>query len=297
MGAEVNATPNPAAAENGSKKNDTVPLKIFGAEVPLPHWAVPVLAVFVIVCFPVFLFFSVKHMQADDHAAKDSGQKIEDLTKAKDELSKTNNALANAKKLLQESQAKATEANDSYQELTKHAGEAADWVHKDVRLIVTHYASDGCVSVVRPGVRQVKWEKDPARDAELGPAPGAVDGGVRGGLQEPGNHAEASPSSFKLTPSPAMAQLRMIDLNIESSAPGLQTEFVAAQVLSRNGRCLNPHPGRYSSYTGKVQGCWTQVWRRWSDGCTHYQWFNTCSSSWDADPNGRPRVYWTACAH
>src|SRR5437899_415329 len=111
MSAQPEATPNHAAgSENEPQKNDTVPLKIFGAEVPLPHWAVSILAVFIVVCFPVFLFFSLKHMHDDGIVDKENSQKIGDLTKAKDDLTKTNNDLASAKKRLQEFKDRETEA-------------------------------------------------------------------------------------------------------------------------------------------------------------------------------------------
>jgi len=57
------------------------------------------------------------------------------------------------------------------------------------------------------------------------------------------------------------------------------------------GRCLNPHPGQFRFWYGQQDGCIVQVWRQWPDGCTHFQWFNNCSKSWD------PQIYWTYCVH
>jgi hypothetical protein len=57
------------------------------------------------------------------------------------------------------------------------------------------------------------------------------------------------------------------------------------------GRCLNPHPGPFRSWNGQVNGCWVQVWRQWPEGCTHYQWFNSCANYWD------PQIWWTCCVH
>ncbi len=77
-------------------------------------------------------------------------------------------------------------------------------------------------------------------------------------------------------------------------APAALVVAVPAQVR----RCLNPHPGQFQSWTGPERnGCWVAVWRRWPDGCTHYQYFNSCNGAWDINPNGSPRVYWTNCVH
>jgi hypothetical protein len=62
-------------------------------------------------------------------------------------------------------------------------------------------------------------------------------------------------------------------------------------------RCLDPHPGAFQSWNGQQNGCWIQVWRRWPEGCQHYQWFNTCNGVWDSYPNGAPKVAWTCCVH
>lgn len=63
------------------------------------------------------------------------------------------------------------------------------------------------------------------------------------------------------------------------------------------GNCWNPHGGPFNWWNGEQRGCWLQVWRRWPDGCQHYQWFNTCTGYWDSLPNGSPQVYWTNCVH
>lgn len=64
------------------------------------------------------------------------------------------------------------------------------------------------------------------------------------------------------------------------------------------GRCINPHPGAdFQSWDGQENGCLVQKWRRWTDGCTHYQWYDRCQNTWDNEPDGRPRVTWTCCVH
>lgn len=73
----------------------------------------------------------------------------------------------------------------------------------------------------------------------------------------------------------------------------LETSHDSAQLLRVQGpgRCLNPHPGPFRYWNGAQNGCLIQVWRQWQDGCTHFQWFNTCNNFWD------PQIYWTYCVH
>jgi len=63
------------------------------------------------------------------------------------------------------------------------------------------------------------------------------------------------------------------------------------------GKCLNPHPYQFKSWYGQANGCWVQVWRQWTDGCTHYQSYDKCRNVWDLNPDKTPRVYWTCCVH
>lgn len=284
-------------------RNDIVPVKFFGMEIPVPHWAVRILAVFVIVFVPVFLLFTVLHMRADVNTAEENRQKVEELTKDNESLSKTKNDLAETQRQVQDSQARLREVVDTYAENTKHATEKGEEFHKDAKLIVTRYPSDGCVSVLRLRagniVGQVQWNKDPARAGQEPEAPGAVDGGQQGHLivaPQPNSRSGENPSSFKLSARETVAQLRTIGINITSGLR-LQDDFSPAAAFMARGKCLNPHPGAFKSWTGRAQGCWLQLWRQWPDGCTHYQWFNSCSSSWDVDSRGKPRLYWTSCNH
>jgi hypothetical protein len=69
----------------------------------------------------------------------------------------------------------------------------------------------------------------------------------------------------------------------------------AGQVCNRG--CLNPHPGQFRWWYGAQQGDWVEVWRQWSEGCTHVQMFNPRVRSWDSNPDGSARVRWTCCVH
>lgn len=84
-----------------------------------------------------------------------------------------------------------------------------------------------------------------------------------------------------------------IDLNQGYLLDALETSHDGAQLLRVQGpgRCSNPHPGPFRSWNGMQNGCLIQTWRQWQDGCTHFQWFNTCYNVWD------PQIYWTYCVH
>lgn len=71
----------------------------------------------------------------------------------------------------------------------------------------------------------------------------------------------------------------------------------AAPVLVCRGKCWDPHQGPFRYWNGQQNGCWIQVWRSWADGCSHFQWYNSCNGYWDSNPNGAPKVYWSCCVH
>lgn len=61
--------------------------------------------------------------------------------------------------------------------------------------------------------------------------------------------------------------------------------------------CLNPHPGTFRWWYGDRRGTWVEVWRQWPEGCTHFQMFHPQTGTWEANPDGTPRVRWTCCIH
>lgn len=300
MSASPQISPERKATTESGERSDTTILKVMGMEIPLPHWAVSIVALFVIVFLPVFLFVSVRHMQADVNKENVEIGNERALSQAKAEEAAAKKALADAQKELQGTMAKMAEAQDNYIEDTIHRGEAGLEYHRDKKLVVTHYSSDGCISVLRVGRGAPIWNKDPVGIAAPS-SPGPVDGGVTSGISAPGRRpvakVEGKAASHGLEPIAAGAKLTLVDFKGSLAEPTPHADFVAPERASLNGRCLNPHPGKFTSSTGKVQGCWTQLWRKWPDGCTHYQWFNACSSTWDVDSSGRARVYWTACRH
>lgn len=61
--------------------------------------------------------------------------------------------------------------------------------------------------------------------------------------------------------------------------------------------CLNPHPGNFQWWYGANKGEWVEVWRRWPDGCSHYQMFHPKQNVWDTNRDGTPKVAWSCCVH
>jgi hypothetical protein len=66
-------------------------------------------------------------------------------------------------------------------------------------------------------------------------------------------------------------------------SPALKPEAV-------QGLCANPHPGNFTWWWGPpADQCWSPMYRRFGDGCTHYQLYNRCANAWDG------RIFWVAC--
>lgn len=70
-----------------------------------------------------------------------------------------------------------------------------------------------------------------------------------------------------------------------------------AWAQAQGGTCRDPHPGSFEQWQGERRNCWVQVFRKWSDGCTQYQWFDSCYNVWDTDSDGKPKIYWSVCNH
>lgn len=151
------------------------------------------------------------------------------------------------------------------QEAQKHVIESPEAqlpVFSDARgdLKVFLYRSDGCLLVSRRG-------SDPS--------------------SSPVNFWLLDPTRSPSSPPPGATS---------GSLSSLDYGILSSPAFAQPG-CLNPHPGEFAWWNGERKECWIQVWRKWPDGCTHYQWFSTCNNVWDTNPDGTPRIYWVACFH
>jgi hypothetical protein len=171
------------------------------------------------------------------------------------------------------------------------------------RLVVAYFNHDGAILVTRfssdariPPVHH--WIVDLAR-VPLQSSPGPTSGGhLSTGLD--GSSERPYPAFPGLTFQAAemipllgnredgrARKTAIAELTKSPDAGSIQSQ----QVQACGGRCVNPHPGPFQSWNGQVNGCFIQVWRRWGDSCTHYQWWNSCYNYWD------PQIWWTCCVH
>ena len=232
----------------------------------MPAWALGPLAVIALVAAPVAIYASLSHMWTESEASKA-------LNETKEELQQTQSQLKTI-------QSDLSAARDDYNEYVKHTSEAGLDFHRDANMTVKYYASDGCIYVLRSA--RGAWLRDPSRMSQpAAPPPGGLDGGLRSTLRN-------------MNPAGLVDAFRVIPAvyRVEGDGP----PDAGQQKPPLRGNCLNPHPGKYTSRNGRKNGCWLQVWRKWADGCEHYQWFNTCTTYWETAA-GKPVVYWTTCVH
>lgn len=173
--------------------------------------------------------------------------------------------------------------DDQYVEWKKHRGQKP--ITKTVQLSsevgavqIEFFVYDGCLHILRslPGNPQ-SFDVWIPNTSFADPAPGKID---------------------KSTLSRVTDQTDGFGLGEAQMLPASFNLAAASMALAPQDTCIRdrPHPGEFQSKNGEQRGCWLQIWRTWEDGCTHYQWYNTCNGYWDSEPNGAPRVYWTSCA-
>jgi hypothetical protein len=148
-------------------------------------------------------------------------------------------------------------------------------------LELRYYASDGCILVARrtrEGHLNSSYFVPRINASQVEPPPGPI-----GGTQYIQSGSTSVPhDQSSLVP-------------VTSSVP--LAAFIATPVhqppptQSCSGHCLQQHSGEPKISNGNVNGCWIQVIRTWDDGCSQYQWYDTCHSIWD------PKIYWSCCKH
>lgn len=99
-------------------------------------------------------------------------------------------------------------------------------------------------------------------------------------------------SATRLLIGPGAERRRASAAIVDAMFPVLEASAAA------QGRCLSPHPGRFSTFYGQRQNeCVVEVFRHFEDGCQHAQLFDACRGSWQTNADGSPRVRWTRCLH
>lgn len=182
-------------------------------------------------------------------------------------------------------------------EYMKHINEKAQPVPSGMAGVqMLYYASDGCILVIRSSANRPDtkhWVLDLSRVAL--PTPPA--------LPKPTN-AEIAPEPFAERSEPVLlAELELPDSGHASrkTLPPMYDLSDRIEIASdatvpmlrpvQGGHCLPQHPGQFQWWYGQVNGCFVQVWRKWPDGCTQFQWYNRCYNYFD------PGINWTACFH
>jgi len=231
----------------------------FTFSIPLPKWAVAVLAAMVIIAIAGVGLFLAK-------------TKFLDVNKV--EIPKTD--------LI------------AYQEASKHQLESSDdrvqfdnKVSDSLLITTLWFKSDGCLETIRshksPNGSEAVWLYGPNVRAVNEP-------GKRLTRAEPQDGPEtAADLDAKVSASagnPGVPLRFSFDL----------AAFKIMPVFFQRG-CLNPHPGRWAENRQQTNQCMIQVFRTFEDSCSHFQLFNVCTNSWDVLPNGAPNVHWTRCIH
>ncbi len=145
-----------------------------------------------------------------------------------------------------------------------------------------YYRSDACIQVARrtpDGILTSSYFVPRINASQLQPAPGAV-GDV---------HYTQTGTVFTPDINPPPATVLPADLQFAAWALPPQPQLTRVQACG--GQCPKQHAGQPRTTNGKINGCWIQVIRTWDDGCSQYQWYDTCHSIWD------PKIYWSCCRH
>ncbi|MDX6270237.1 MAG: hypothetical protein QOD28_1460 [Acidobacteriota bacterium] len=276
---------SPAPPEGSAPPAGGTPIEIFGMRLPVPKWAFYSITLFVTIGAAVPVFSQLVIPLTQEFTATSKAEKA----KAEAARAKADEEKAKAEKEAASLRAKKEEIEQQlvrYKEYQIHYGEAPKSTRELFNsadlgsLSVSFFTSDGCLRVNRkaPGHNQAEliyWIA--AKSIPLEAPPGKLD------------DVKVSRQEVPPTSQPFLnASYQFASLDPAAAAPTAGKSVAG---------CLDPHPGAFQSWNGQQNGCWIQVWRRWPEGCQHYQWFNGCNGYWDNHPNGAPRVYWTSCAH
>jgi hypothetical protein len=256
---------SPALAIDANREAE---IKVFGVSirVPLPRWAVaPIAVVFILGLIVLGGYLSYVYLINDTMVSRS---------------------------MLNE-----------YAENSKHSLEPNDLKENQLvtfkdgtQVTVNHFKSDGCFQIVRfiPALAKADglWMFGPKLTPDKQSPIGTYVGPRRAPLQAssvPGVALLTEPAS-----EPGVVGAKLTYARYNQNLEGHSENYREVQY---GGHCVDPHPGPWSERPQQTAQCAVQVWRYFSDGCIHFQWFNPCSGTWDVYPNGAPHVYWQRCVH
>lgn len=265
--------------EGSTPPASEAPFEIYGLKLRLPRLATYAIAIIATLSTAIPLFSQVLLPMIQQYTATSRADKA----KADAEKAKADEEAARSR----EQKDKLDQELTRFKEYQNHFNESPRSTQKlfdnpDLgSLSVSFYTSDGCLLVKRkaPGQRQAEmsyWVA--AKSIPLEAPPGTKDDARQSRLEAPPQNSQP---------------LLNASYQFASFNPG------GAPLATERGGfgCGDSHPGQFQTWNGDRNGCWVQVWRRWPDGCQHYQWFNSCNGYWDNQPNGAPKVSWTNCVH
>jgi hypothetical protein len=148
------------------------------------------------------------------------------------------------------------------------------FLDNDNYLKYRYFESDKCLYVNRreTGINHYQWLKDPAYHQH------DIDKKISAGK------APENPASLSVATHPVSRILS--DSVLATEVPNLPAGAAASPQVN----CANPHPGAFKYWWGQpLDQCNSPMYRQFADGCTHYQFYNRCSNSWDG------RIFWTVC--
>jgi hypothetical protein len=249
-------------------------VKILGMDVPVQPWALACMSlvvVLVVTCMGgIYVWKNWKEAQAQVTNAtsqvQDLHQQTQKLEKAKSDSEKSTLAKLEEYK---------NHFNEKGQVLTPPNG----WVK------VTTFPSDGCILISRKGTgdynaRIDDWILSPLRTPKSAPPDTKA---------TPATFSNARPPSDIPQSAPAEPPVELRSTTLQQA---IRRDFAQAdrRLMPVQANCLNPHPGSFQSSWGAANGCWVPFFRKWPDGCNHYQWYNSCSGYWDKG------IHWNFCA-
>jgi hypothetical protein len=221
-----------------------------------------------------------------------------ELTEAKAEkikLQNTNNKVTAEKSQLANVNADTSQYTDAVtKEMEAHKTDGSGHkivLHHDGHgdVLATYFDSDGCIAIARPGgatlpylpgpQATLEWSLGPGKKPPASPPPPDLLGTAPTTASFSGGNGSQSEVQRPVPPTKHTAEFRLTGL-----------EDGPAQMRPVQASCLNPHPWAFQTWWGKAVGCWVPQYRRWNDGCTHYQMYNSCTGQWD------PQIHWTFCA-
>ena len=269
MGNPGQNLPDPNAGPSPSKES------FLG--IPLRGWAV--FAVSLIAVCATLVHYSIRVYGDWQEQKKKTEEVVNEKQKATQEKDKVESV----------NQITSMNTNLITQEMSKHRTDKSGHqfrIHSDNGgdTVATYFESDGCIAITRPGAR-LPYLDHPGDNVEwsLGPS-----------LKSQIQSSSPSPSATSAVRRDHSASESLVEPSLRGMlAPHGDTSHLEGRKRPRLMRvqegCLNPHPWPFQSWWGPANGCFAPLYRKWNDGCMHYQMYNSCTGQWD------PRIFWTTC--